>query len=107
VICTECLRRQVGNTFEAFLPIFSENQIGWYNWGLVAGRTQTYMPWGSKKGDPMPKVWQHDIFYPDGKPYDWKEIKLIQNFKFRRTRVSRLLSSFGLAAKCETTVPSM
>lgn len=107
VICTECLRRQVGNTFEAFLPIFSENQIGWYNWGLVAGRTQTYMPWGSKKGDPMPKVWQHDIFYPDGKPYDWKEIKLIQNFKFRRTRVSRLLSSFGLAGKYETTAPSM
>ncbi len=80
VLCTECLRRQVGNTFEAFLPIFSENRIGWYNWGLVAGRTQTYMHWGSKKGDPMPEVWQHDIFYPDGKPYDPEEIKLIQSF---------------------------
>jgi hypothetical protein len=82
VICTECLRRQVGNTFEAFLPIFSENRIGWYNWGLVAGRTQTYMHWGSKKGDPMPKIWQHDIFHPDGRPYNRTEIELIQNFRF-------------------------
>jgi hypothetical protein len=82
VICTECLRRQVGNTFDAILPVFAEHNVGWYNWGLVAGRTQTYMHWGSKKGDPMPKVWQHDIFHSDGKPYDDKEIELIRNFRF-------------------------
>jgi len=82
VICTEWLRRGVGNTFDAVLPIFAEHNTGWYNWGLVAGRTQTYMPWGSKKGDPMPKIWQHDMFHPDGRPYDAKEIKLIRKFKF-------------------------
>jgi hypothetical protein len=82
IICTECLRRQVGNTFAAILPVFAERSVGWYNWGLVAGRTQTYMHWGSKKGDPMPKVWQHDIFYSDGRPYDVKEIELIRKFKF-------------------------
>jgi len=82
VICTEWLRRGVGNTFAAILPIFAEHNTGWYNWGLVAGRTQTYMPWGSKKGDPMPKIWQHDMFHPDGRPYDAKEIELIRRFKF-------------------------
>jgi len=82
VICTEWLRRGVGNTFYAVLPIFAEHNTGWYNWGLVAGRTQTYMPWGSKRGDPMPKIWQHDIFHPDGTPYDTKEIELIRRFKF-------------------------
>jgi hypothetical protein len=82
IICTECLRRQVGNTFNAILPVFSEHNVGWYNWGLVAGRTQTYMPWGSKKGDPMPKVWQHDMLHPDGRPYDAKEIELIRKFEF-------------------------
>ena len=82
VICTEWLRRGVGNTFAAVLPIFAEHNTGWYNWGLVAGRTQTYMPWGSKKGDPMPKIWQHDMFHPDGRPCDRKEIELIRKFKF-------------------------
>ncbi|MCY2954189.1 MAG: cellulase family glycosylhydrolase [Planctomycetota bacterium] len=78
VICTEFLHRQSGNTFAAILPIFNELDVGWYNWGLVAGRTQTYMPWGSKKGDPMPAVWQHDIFHADGKPYDAAEIELLR-----------------------------
>jgi len=28
----------------------------------------------------MPEVWQHDIFHPDGKPYDPAEIELIRGF---------------------------
>jgi len=86
LICTEFLRRQAGNTFASILPLFAQNEVGWHNWGLVAGRTQTYMHWGSKKGDPMPKVWQHDIFHPDGRPYDPKEIELIRAFAFDKPR---------------------
>ena len=82
IICTEWLRRQVGNTFASILPVFARNRVGGYHWGLVAGRTQTYMHWGSKKGSPMPKVWQHDVFYPDGKPYDTKEMQLLKAFSF-------------------------
>jgi len=82
IICTEWLRRQVGNTFASILPVFAANRVGGYHWGLVAGRTQTYMHWGSKKGSPMPKVWQHDVFYPDGKPYDTKEMQLLKAFSF-------------------------
>jgi hypothetical protein len=94
VICTECLRRGVGNTFAALLPLFAEHKVGWYNWGLVAGRIQTYMPWGSKKGDPMPKIWQHDMLHPDGRPYDAKEIELIRRFKFADTEACYLFSYF-------------
>ena len=82
VICTEWLRRQVGNTFASILPIFARYRVGSYHWGLVAGRTQTYMHWGSKEGSKMPKVWQHDVFHPDGSLYDEKEMQLLKAFSF-------------------------
>lgn len=78
ILCTEFLRRQVGNTFAALLPIFAKHKIGWYFWGLVAGKTQTYFDWSSKPGDPIPKIWQHDLLHPDGTPFDPEEIELIQ-----------------------------
>jgi hypothetical protein len=80
ILCTEWLRRQVGNTFETILPIFARERIGGYHWGLVAGRTQTYMHWGSKKGDPMPEVWQHDVLHPDGTPYHGSEFDLLRRY---------------------------
>jgi hypothetical protein len=83
VICTECLRRQC-SPFGVFLPVFAKHGVGWYNWGLVAGRTQTYMPWGSKKGDPMPALWQHDILRADGTAFDAKELEAIRGFRYER-----------------------
>ena len=83
ILCTEWLCRQSGNTFEEILPIFACHEIGWYHWGLVAGRTQTYMPWGSKPGDPIPTVWQHDTFHDNGTPYDANEMTLLASFDFR------------------------
>ncbi|MCS7224708.1 MAG: glycoside hydrolase family 5 protein [Armatimonadetes bacterium] len=80
ILCTEFLRRQVGNTFAALLPLFAEHQIGWYFWGLVAGKTQTYLDWSSKAGDPPPKVWQHDFFHPDGSPFDPAEVELLRQW---------------------------
>ncbi len=81
MICTEWLMRQHGNTFQTILPLFARHQIGSYHWGLVAGRTQTYMHWESKPGDPMPKVWQHDMFRADGTLYDPREIYLQRKFR--------------------------
>jgi len=80
VLCTEWLHRQSGNTFSTILPIFAEHGVGAYHWGLAAGRTQTYLHWGSKKGSPMPAVWQHDVFHPDGRPYDPSEFGLLRRF---------------------------
>jgi hypothetical protein len=78
VICTEWLLRQGGNTPQTLLPLFRERKIGCYNWGLVAGRTQTYYPWGSQPGTPPPTIWQHDLLHADGTPYDAGEIELFR-----------------------------
>jgi hypothetical protein len=78
VLCTEWLLRQGGNTFEALLPLFRDRKIGCWNWGLVAGRTQTYFPWGSPKGAPEPRLWQHDIFRGDGTPFSAREVALVR-----------------------------
>ena len=82
VLCTEWLRRQVGQTVELILPIFARERIGWYNWGLVAGRTQTYLDWRRELNTPENITWQHDIFHADGTPYHEEEIKLIRSFSF-------------------------
>ncbi len=82
VICSEWLRRTTGNTVADTLPLFAREQVGWYNWGLVAGRTHTYLDWRSKAGDPVPTTWQHDIFHADGTAYDASEIEMIQQFAF-------------------------
>jgi hypothetical protein len=68
-ICTEWLRRSVGNTVEIMLPLLKATKVGAYHWGLVAGKTQTYFPWGSPKNSPEPKIWQHDLIRPDGIPH--------------------------------------
>ncbi len=78
ILCTEWLHRQSGNTVEHILPVFQAQRVGCYNWGLVYGRTQTYMPWGSKRGDPVPALWQHDLFHGDGTPYRTQEVQLIR-----------------------------
>jgi hypothetical protein len=82
VLCTEWLCRQSGNAFSDILPIFAGHRVGWYHWGLVAGRAQTYMPWGSKRGAPMPEIWQHDVFHDDGGPYDPGEMEMVAAFGF-------------------------
>jgi hypothetical protein len=78
VLCTEWMARSMDSRFETHLPFFKENKVGCLNWGLVAGRTQTYYPWGSPKGAPEPKLWFHDIFRTDGSPFNAREIQLIK-----------------------------
>jgi hypothetical protein len=72
--------RSAGSTFEAILPYFHEEKIAAYNWGAVSGKTQTIYPWDSwdKKYTDEPTPWHHDIFRPDGSPYDPKETALIK-----------------------------
>ena len=82
VVCTEWLRRVVGQTVELILPIFARERVGWYNWGLVAGKTQTYLDWRRELNTPEATLWQHDIFHADGRPYDPMEIELIRAFAF-------------------------
>jgi len=94
VICTEYMARELGTTFEFSLPIFRENMVGCYNWGLVAGKSQTHFPWSSvqqlqklKKEKvfledhedlPEPEIWFHDIFRKDGSAFNEDEVAFIK-----------------------------
>ncbi|MBO9730207.1 MAG: cellulase family glycosylhydrolase [Chitinophaga sp.] len=78
VVCTEYMKRPNNSTFITHLPIFKANNIGAINWGLVAGKTQTNYPQGNKGGEPEPAIWYHDIFRPDGSPFDENEIVFIK-----------------------------
>jgi hypothetical protein len=80
VLCTEYLARTQGSTVEDILPIAKKHNVAAYNWGLVAGKTQTYLPWDSwDHPDPTPpKVWFSDLLRPDGTAYRNSEIQTIQ-----------------------------
>ncbi len=47
IICTEYMARGVGSIFDTILPIAKRHRVGAINWGFVAGKTQTYLPWDS------------------------------------------------------------
>lgn len=88
LLCTEYIAREYENTFENVLPIFNDNKIGAYNWGLVSGKTNTIYPWKSWDSTytGQPKKWHHDIFYKDGKPYSSDEIELIKSLSLSETK---------------------
>ncbi len=74
---TEWLARSSGSTVEAILPAMRASGAGWYCWGLVAGATQTFQPWGSPRNAPESEPWHHDLLRPDGSAYDPREIELL------------------------------
>ena len=81
VICTEFMARPVGSTFDGVLPLAQVEKVGVINWGFVAGKTQTYLPWDSWRHpyvDDQPPVWFHDVLRPDGTPYREAEVRLIR-----------------------------
>ena len=84
ILCTETIRRLPGQDYAALLPVYVKHKVGWYNWGLVAGKQQTYLPW-EKKGLTIKDHWHWDMLWPDGKPYDSREIELIKSFIFEGT----------------------
>jgi hypothetical protein len=80
ILCTEYLARSLGSTVEGILPIAKRHNVGAFNWGLVAGKTQTYLPWDSwdHPYTTPPKVWFSDLLQPDGRPYQDSEIQTIR-----------------------------
>ena len=95
MICTEYMAREFGTTFEFSLPIFKKYEVGCYNWGLVAGKSQTHFGWSTitdlqklKKEErflnpddpiPEPEKWFHDIFRVDGSAFDDAEVRFIKS----------------------------
>ncbi len=82
ILCTEYMARGAGSLFDTELPIAKKYRVAAINWGFVAGKSQTYLPWDSWQIPYVtrkPTVWFHDIFYPDGKPYRERQVLIIRN----------------------------
>ncbi|HEY4288145.1 MAG TPA: cellulase family glycosylhydrolase [Puia sp.] len=80
VICTEWMNRPWKSTIGNNLAVFYEEKVGCMLWGLVNGKTQTNLPWGHRPGDPVPAVWQHDLYRGDYTPYDTSEISILKKY---------------------------
>jgi hypothetical protein len=95
LICTEYMAREFGTTFQFSLPIFKAQNVGCYNWGFVAGKSQTHFNWQTvqqleelrEAGDfvqpgeafPEPELWFHDIYRVDGTPFSQDEVDFIKS----------------------------
>ena len=87
LINNEWLNRIEHNDVAEIFPLFYLERIGSYSWGLIAGYSQTYEPWGRylrgfmEEGSTLDLTkWQHDLYRFNGLPYDPKEIKIIKRF---------------------------
>jgi Zn-dependent peptidase ImmA (M78 family) len=85
------MARPKHSTFQNILPIARKYNVAAINWGLVAGKTQTYLPWDSWKKPYTtrePKEWFHEIFRNDGQPYRQSEVDLIRQMIAASTNAS-------------------
>jgi Endo-beta-mannanase len=82
IICTEYMARGAGSLFDTVLPVAKKYRVGAVNWGLVAGKSQTYLPWDSWQRpyvDHQPTIWFHDVFHTDGRLYRDREGEIIRS----------------------------
>jgi hypothetical protein len=92
ILCTEYMARGNGSTFEGSLPVAKKYNVGAMNWGLVAGKTQTYYPWDSWQRPyvlTQPTIWFHEVFKQDDTPYRQREVDLIRELTGRGTAAGR------------------
>ena len=88
IICSEYMARGAGSTFDGTLPVAKKYNVGVINWGLVAGKTQTYLPWDSWQKPyvlSQPTVWFHEVFKQDDTPYRQREADLLRQYTGRGT----------------------
>ncbi len=81
ILCTEYMARSAGSTFDTVLPLAKKYHVAAINWGLVAGKTQTNLPWDSWQRPyvrEQPQIWFHEVLYADGRPYREREAQLIR-----------------------------
>lgn len=82
ILCTEYMARGNNSTFQNSLPVAKKYKVAAINWGLVAGKSQTFLPWDSWQNPYVgrePKIWFHEVFRIDGTPYMQEEVDLIKS----------------------------
>jgi hypothetical protein len=88
ILCTEYMARGAGSTFDNSLPVAKKYNVAAINWGLVAGKTQTYLPWDSWQRpyvNIQPTIWFHEVFRQNDKPYREREVELLRQLTGRGT----------------------
>ncbi|MRS15505.1 1,4-beta-xylanase [Enterobacteriaceae bacterium RIT691] len=80
LFCTEWLARHLGSTIEEQLPLMHAANVAPYQWGLVRGKTQTYLPWPvvMTRSTDYCRLWFHDVFEENGLPFAKAEIDLVR-----------------------------
>lgn len=87
LLCTEYMARGNKSTFQAILPVAKKHKVAAINWGLVAGKTQTNLPWDSWQTPYVgrePAIWFHEVFHRDGTPYRREEADFIRRITAAR-----------------------
>ncbi|MBC7873245.1 MAG: cellulase family glycosylhydrolase, partial [Ferruginibacter sp.] len=80
LICTEYMARTRASRFNNILPLLKNENIAAFNWGFVAGKTNTIYAWDTPMPNgEEPKIWFHDIFRKDGTAFSEEEIGLIKS----------------------------
>ena len=125
VICTEYMSRGTGSTFDPILgylrcepaaqacltspcslctrPLRRSQDVWAFNWGFVAGRSQTNYPWDSWQVQYTEEpAWFHDVLRIDGSAYDAAEHAYLRNpvntFLVRNIMVTSMLVIFLVAS---------
>jgi len=89
IFITEWLNRINHSDVRELYPLFYMENISCYCWGFVVGKTQTHEPWESLWADyydPNKNVdydftkWQHDLFRANLRPYDPRELEIIERY---------------------------
>lgn len=82
MINTEWLNRASVSKVDTCLPVFKRENVGCMHWGLVNGKTQTHLHYGSRPGAETPAAapWQHDLYHGNHEPYDENEIRLFRKY---------------------------
>lgn len=83
ILCTEWMARQIDSRISDQLALFRDRDVGCFQWGLVKGRTQTWLPWPddlvrAHGGRVDRSVWFHDLLDESGRPYDPNEVDTIR-----------------------------
>ena len=101
LICTEYMARPLNSRFENHLALFNDAGVGCFNWGLVGGKTQTFLHWELEQRC----EWFHDILRPWGSPYSATEAAIIRCLTGRQPADAGIQPNAIYLFKCRGHVP--
>lgn len=81
LVCTECIARTKGSSFARTMTLFAKEHVNFYSWGLYLCDANWVVSWGHSSYEPYEPIF-HELLYPDGTPYDWRDLDWLRGFHF-------------------------